>query len=255
MINRLRHVEILERLKNEPLARVKDLASTLEVSEATIRRDLDELEAQGIVRRMHGGVILEGQNSSEISFEQRETLYAEEKKRIAKAAASLIQDNEVVFIDGGTTTPFIIPHLAGTSGVTIITCGLNIAHSLCSYDNIATIVVGGELHNGSQSITGLLADKLFDLYNIRCDRAFITCSGISSAHGVTNRILDRIPLKRKAIAASREKVVLGDSSKVGVTTMGLIAPLTEFQYVVTGGTAPEKELELIKNMGINVLIS
>lgn len=255
MINRLRHMEILEMLKIEPHARVRDLAVSLDVSEATIRRDLDELETQGIVHRMHGGVMLEGAMNSEFSFKQRETLYSDEKMLIAKVAAGLVHDNDVVFIDGGTTTSYMIPHLSNTSGVTVITCGLNVALALCDYDNISTILVGGELHNGSQSLTGLLADKLFGLYNIRCDMAFISCSGVSVDHGVTNRILDRIPLKRKAIAASRENVILADYSKVGLTTMGLIAAVNEFHYLVTDPAAPEEELTKISELGVKVLTS
>ncbi|PKO14437.1 MAG: hypothetical protein CVU39_14375 [Chloroflexi bacterium HGW-Chloroflexi-10] len=254
-IERVRHLNIMNILKESSTASIKELAERLEISQSTIRRDLDELETQGLLRRIFGGAILEKQNWNEPPFELRETLHAQEKDHIARAAAELILDGDIVFIDGGTTTQFIVPYLESKKNVTVITCGLNVAYKLNHMDNITSYIVGGEIHHDSHSISGTLAIAMLDLYNMRCNKAFIAASAISAENGITNRILERIPLKRKAIEISQQTIGLVDGSKVGTVALGQIAPITSLQTLVTDSSAPEEELTKIRAAGVNVRIA
>lgn len=254
-IARVRHLNILNILRDSPTESIKDLAARLGISQSTVRRDLDELAAQGLVRRVFGGAILEKQNGSEPPFELRETLHSREKDKIACAAAELILDDDIVFIDGGTTTQFLVPYLSTKKNVTVVTCGLNVAYELNRLKNITTFVVGGELHTDSHSISGSLAVAMLDIYKFRFSKAFITANAVSAEHGVTNRILDRIPLKRKAMEISQQTIVLADGSKLGVVALGQVAPITDISTVITDASAPEQEINAIRAQNVDVRIA
>jgi DeoR/GlpR family transcriptional regulator of sugar metabolism len=252
MVNRLRHVHILDALREETIGHVRDLADRFQVSESTIRRDLEELEAQGLVRRVHGGAILESPSQTEPPFELRQISHKEEKDLVGRAAGEWVRDGEVIFIDGGTTTQFIVPYLLDRQNLTVVTCGLNIACALSNNTNISTIVVGGELHVESQSFAGPMALEALRIYGIRCDKAFISSGGVSAKYGVTNRILDRVPLKRKAMEISHQVAAVVDGSKIGVVTLGHVAPIESFHLLITDKSAPESELAEIAASGVEI---
>jgi DeoR/GlpR family transcriptional regulator of sugar metabolism len=254
-IARVRHLNILNILKESPTASIKELASRLGISQSTIRRDLNELAAQGLIRRVFGGAILERQNWNEPPFELRETLHSQEKDKICRRAAEMIVDGDILFIDGGTTTRFIVPYLASKKNLTVVTCGLNVAYELNRLENVTTFVVGGELHADSHSVSGSLALAVLDVYNIRCTKALITANAVSAEHGVTNRILDRIPLKRKAMEISQKSYILADGSKIGTVALGQIASITEFAALITDVSAPEAEVAAIHALGVDVHIA
>jgi len=254
-VARVRHLNILNILKESPTASIKVLADRLDISQSTIRRDLDELAAQGLIRRVFGGAILERQNWNEPPFELREILHSQEKDKICRRAAEMITDGDIVFIDGGTTTQFIVPYLASKKNLAVVTCGLNIAYELNRLEGVTTYVVGGELHKDSHSISGALALAVLDVYNIRCTKALITANAVSAEHGVTNRFLDRIPLKRKGMEISQKSFVLADGSKIGAIAIGQIAPITDFSALITDASAPEAELAAIRALGVDIHIA
>ncbi len=247
-----RHAEIMDLLRAENAVAVRVLAERMAVSESTIRRDLTTLEGQGVVRRIHGGALLAEDNKTEPPFELRAISHRAEKDLVGRAAAALVEDGQVIFIDGGTTTPFIVPYLDDRRGLTVVTCGLNVANALSGNPNIQTIVVGGELNIESQSFAGPLALEALRAYNIRCDWAFIAAGGISAQHGVTNRILDRIPLKRMAMEISRWVAVVADGSKIGVAALGHVAPIEAAHHLVTDPSAPADGLAGIAACGVQV---
>jgi DeoR/GlpR family transcriptional regulator of sugar metabolism len=255
LVNKLRHVHILDVLKTEPMALVRDLAENFEVSESTIRRDLEELEARGLLRRVHGGAFLESELEREPPFELRQVSHQVEKDLIGQLAAEWVKDGEIIFIDGGTTTQFIVPYLLERRNLTVVTCGLNITSALSNSPQISTISTGGELHVESQSFAGPIALEALNAYGIRCDKAFISTGGVSAEYGVTNRILDRIPLKRKAMEISRQVAVVADGSKLGVATLGHVAPIEAFHFLFTDKSAPAAEIAAIAARGVEVRVA
>lgn len=256
-LNRVRHVQILDVLHNQPSLLVRDLSKRLAVSPSTIRRDLDALEAQGKVRRVHGGVILqeESEISSEPSFKARKMLHAERKDMIGRLAADLVEDNDIIFLDGGTTTEFIVPHLADKQNLTVVTCGFNIAAALKEYETASVIILGGELHPGSQSLTGPMALQSLEMFGVRCRKAFISAVGVSAENGIMNEMLERIPLKRKAMEISQQTFVVVDGSKLGVVSLGQIAPIGAVDAVITDSTAPQPALNAIAACGIDIRVA
>lgn len=249
-----RHVDILNIIRKEVSVEILDLAEHLEVSPSTIRRDLRYLESQGLLRRISGGAIIE--SLPEPPFGIRRVSRRRQKDLIGRKAAEWVADGDVIFLDGGTTTEFMVPYLVEKTDLTIVTPALNVANALSNHpQDFKTIVVGGELHVESQTFTGPLTLASLELYGIRCDKAFISTGGVTAVHGAMNRILDRIPIKRKAIEISAHAAIVADGSKIGVPALGLIAPMHTFEYLFTDESAPDAEIAAIGHLGVEVIVA
>jgi DeoR family myo-inositol catabolism operon transcriptional repressor len=228
----------------------------LEVSESTVRRDLDEMVVKGLVRRIFGGVVLNSDVIPEPPFQTRQVTHRQEKDSIGRAAAAWVQDGDVVFIDGGTTTPFVIPYLLNHQNLTIITCGVNVATAIPIHrDNISVILVGGALHLETQSITGPMALESLRIYGLRCNKALVACTAVSAQLGATNRTLERIPLKRMAMEISQQTAILADGSKIGKGALGIISSMDAIHMLITDSTAPQEELDRIQECGVKVVVA
>jgi DeoR family transcriptional regulator, fructose operon transcriptional repressor len=249
-----RQVQILNRLRADSSVRVRELASHFAVSESTIRRDLEELEKRNVLQRVYGGAVLDLPPGPAPAFTARAVASVDEKMQIGQLAAAWVKDGDVIFLDGGTTTQMIVPFLREHQRLTVVTCGLDIVAELAQHAHISTIVTGGELHAGSRSFTGVMALGALETY-LRCDKAFITCGGVSARYGITNPILERIALKRKAMEISRQVAVIADGSKIGRVTLGHVAPMDAFQILFTNDSAPAKELQDIAALGVEVKTS
>lgn len=250
-----RHRQILDILEREAVASVRAMAEELEVAESTIRRDLDTLEAKGLVKRTYGGaLLLTDDQVHEPPFLERQIMHHEEKDRIGQAAAALVANEEAIFLDGGTTTECIVPYLVERRGLTVVTCGLNIAVRLSMSVHITTILVGGELHVPSLSFAGVLAQKAMELYDLRFSKAFIAAGGVSAQYGITNRIIERIPMKRLAIQLAREVIVVADGSKIGKVVLGQVVPVTAMHRLITDESAPQPEREAIADQGVVITV-
>ncbi len=253
-----RHQRILVMLEREPVVTVGQMAQQLHVAESTIRRDLDALEAQGLIKRTFGGAVLSqfratAEEAACLELEQK-IAHQEAKEQIGRAAAEMIADNEAIFLDSGTTTAQIVPHILERQGLTIVTCDLNIAVCLARSPNISTVVIGGELHVPTLSFTGLLAQKAMELFDLHFSKAFIGVRGVAAAYGITNRVSERIPLKRLAIQRAREVIVVADGSKVGMLAPSQVAPITSMTYLITDATAPASERAAIAVQGVKVIV-
>jgi DeoR/GlpR family transcriptional regulator of sugar metabolism len=252
----LRHTRIVEALRKDTAINVRDLARRLEVSESTVRRDLDELEEKGQVRRIFGGVVLNTDVIPEPSFHARQIIHRKAKDAIGRAVASWICDDDVLFIDGGTTTPFIIPYLMDRKGITIVTCGVNVATAIPpNHGGINVILVGGLLHVETQSITGPMAIESLRIYGLRCNKAIIACTAFSAEGGVTNRTLERIPLKKKGMEIAKQTAVVADGSKIGKNSLGIICPTTDVSMLFTDNSARREDLDLIRDSGVKVVVA
>ncbi len=259
MLSIQRHTEILAILARESVATVHTLAQQLSVAESTVRRDLDILEEQGLLKRTYGGAMLSGVTPTEplaptCPDAQREVPNADAKEKIGQAAAALVKDNEAIFLDSGTTTACIVAHILDRKGLTVVTCDLNIAVCLSQNDAISTIVIGGELHIPTLSFTGSLAQKAMELFDLRFSKAFIGARGIAAAYGITNRVGERIPVKQLAIQRAREVIVVADGSKIGALAPSQVAPITAMHHLITDSSAPVAECAAIAALGVDVIV-
>jgi DeoR family transcriptional regulator, fructose operon transcriptional repressor len=247
-----RRQQILRLIDENAHVSVAELADQFGVSRASIRRDLNQLHRSGFLQRTYGGALGGNGAAEEASFDERQISHLDEKGRIAQAAARFINPGETIFIDGGTTTEALTPYLADKAPLTVVTYGLNLVNRLATLDNLTLIVVGGTLHRASQTFGGALAISNLQTYSMRFDKALMAAGGVSAEAGVTNGDLEQIPIKRRAVEAAREVILLADSSKLGVVRTALIAPVTQIDWLITDQAASPSEVQALRALGVQV---
>ena len=235
-----RQQRILEILRDEGKVSVDLLADVFAVSAPTIRADLGALENKRLLRRTHGGAIPLETTLFEPPFGVREQTQREEKRRIARIAASRVRDNETVLLDAGTTVTEMARFLLERRGLTVVTNSLPTAFELGEAESINVILIGGQLHPERRAMLGPLASGF--LRDMRLDRAFIGVNGVSEDAGYTVVDFDAAQVKRAMMACAREVVVVADHSKIGEATFASVGPLSCAQVLITDAPIEREEL-------------
>ncbi len=247
-----RQQQILEHFKASKQARVAELSGELRVSEATIRRDLQELSLKGSLQRTHGGALVSERVEPEPPLQQRAREHAEEKKRIGQAAADLVSDNETIFIGSGTTTSEVAKALVGKRRITVITNALNIANLVANDPNIELVVLGGFLRRTEMSLVGHLTVE--NLKEVHSDKVIVGMHAIDCRHGLTSDYLPEILTDRQIIHSTSCVIVVADHSKLGKVSAALVAPLRAVQQVITDTGAPDVDVQALRDEGIRVTL-
>ncbi len=246
-----RRREIVAGLKRDGRCLVADLARRLDVSEVTIRQDLDVLEKEGVLRRTHGGAILNVKIGLERPFQVEETSHKAEKERIAAAAVDLVSSGDTLILDVGTTVTAAARQLVEQKKKpTVFTNGLNIAAILEADPDITTVVTGGTLRPKQHSLFNPFAE--FILPRIHADIALIGVSGVEAEHGVTNVNVAEAEMKALFVKAARRRVVLADSSKIGKVALAKFADVQEIDLLITDVGADEDDVAAIREKGLEV---
>lgn len=243
---------ILEILHKSSRVRVAELSAWLGVSEATIRRDLDKLHELGKVRRIHGGAISVERAAPEPPVLQRAGENAEEKSRIGRAAAALIQDGETVFIGSGTTTLEVARNLLGRTGLTVITNAFTIVDVLAQAENLSLISVGGLLRRSELSFIGHITEQA--LRELRPQKVIMGIRAISLVEGLTNDYLPEVSTDRVIIQSAPEVILVADHTKFDKVSTALVAPITAIHKLVTDDKVPPQSIELLREKGIEVIV-
>ena len=249
-----RQRDILRYLAGSEVARVTSLASALGASVSTIRRDLDDMAARGVVRRVHGGVVLIGGEDQrpEGAIVERAVANTAAKGRIAAAAARLVAPGSTIFVSGGTTTERLVPHLGGIGSLTVITNAVNVAHLLGSLPGIEAIVLGGYLRHSELTLLGAMTEQAIGMFRI--ETAFYGCYGIDAASGITGASLQEAATDHVVIAAADRLVVLADASKFAQSGPVRLAETARIDTLVTN-TPPAAQLELLERSGVKVVLA
>lgn len=252
-----RRLRMAEVVRSNGAASVDELARSLSVSPSTVRRDLVWLANHGIIARTWGGAVLTAPAPEQrtedhlLSTRQRENATA--KALIARAAAELVSDGDAIVIDAGSTTELMAPHLLNRKRLTVITTSLPLAWRLRGQANIELIVTGGHVHTRASSLVGVLAEQT--LAQLFVDIAFIGARGLTPVNGLTNPVLEEVPMKRLMLRIARRSVALVDSGKWGRVFMGLIAPVTGVNIVVTDPDVPSGMRNEVERLGTEVLVA
>jgi DeoR family fructose operon transcriptional repressor len=233
-----RQQQILAAARRDGRVDVASLATTLDVTPETVRRDLTVLERHGLVRRVHGGAIPVEQLGFEPGLAQREGLLAGEKDRIAKAALDELPDGGAIVLDAGTTTVRLAELLPTDREITVVTHALPVATVLATRPGITLHLVGGTVRGRTLAAVGTWA--LRELGDIRVDVTFLGTNGLSAEHGLTTPDLAEAAVKRALVRAARRTVVLADHTKLGREDFAHVADLAEVDTLITdSGVAPE----------------
>lgn len=252
MINKVRHQRILDLLEANTHIRVSELSQRLDVSQATVRRDLDRLQDQGRLQRTHGGAVLVEPAAPEPPVLQRTGENAEEKRRIGKATAALIHEGDTVFIGSGTTTLEVARCLAGREGITVITNALTVINALAQEEGITLLSTGGLLRPSELSFIGHIAE--LTLQELRPQKVIMGIRAINLTDGLTNDYVPEVTTDRIIIQSAPEVILVADHSKFDRISTAFVASVTTIDKIVTdSGTSPETLHEL-KQKGIEVTV-
>ena len=216
-MNRERERLILEIMLKEKQVAVKELSRKLYASEPSVRRDLASLEKQGLIRRIHGGAMLNenGSGETKIPFLIRELEESNEKLMIAEKAAAFVNDGDVIFLDASSTAFNMIPFLSSKRDLTVITNGIKAINSLCEYkgNNIKIISTGGSVHTTCLALVGEDAFRTIEQYN--ADACFFACRGLSEDGLLTDIAPNEDYVRMKMIEHSKRAYLLCTAEKIG----------------------------------------
>ena len=247
-----RQQQILEYLQSQKSITIRKAAEIFMVSEATVRRDLDELASTGKIERTHGGAVLHTGTGFEWQHAEKMQEMIPEKKRIAIAAKKLIEDGDSLFLDTGTTTFLLAEELKEKKRLTVVTNNLDIAYTTELDATSTMIITGGIRRDGYSSLVGdIAADLVRKLY---VDVSFIGADAVSVGNGVFNTNFNEIGIKKSGIESGKRKVLLADSSKFSRKALAKICDLQEFDIIITDSGIDEAQLRILKEKIARVII-
>jgi DeoR/GlpR family transcriptional regulator of sugar metabolism len=247
MLAHQRQVRILAELRREGAVRVSELTELLSVSDMTIRRDLDQLVATGIARKVHGGAVLAGQVAHEPGFAVKSELEQSAKNAIAARAASLIEPGAAIALSAGTTTWAMAPLIVTVPGLTVVTNSTTVADAIATLDpagQVGVILTGG-VRTPSAALVGPVADRTIAAMHV--DQLFLGVHGMDERIGFTTPNLAEAATNRALIASAHEVIVVADSSKWGVVGLADIAPLSAARTVITDDGLPPEGVRALRD--------
>lgn len=250
-----RKTHILQILQEESSVSVPALAARLTVSEVTVRKTLNSLARQGLLRRTRGGAVNIAVAARENDLHTKAKTNTRQKKDIARKAYECISDNETIYIDAGTTTLELVRLMRSGNkrNVSVVTNALNIAVELIDVPDLEVVLTGGKLRHGVVSCVGPLATA--SVASLVFDKAFIGANHITLEHGPTTPDLNEAEIKRSAVASSITSYLLCDSSKFGGVSMTKIAPLDSFTAIITDGEISQEFRATFSKADVNLIIA
>ena len=246
-----RRTEIQALVAHRGKVRISELAEHFEVSEMTIRRDLETLESGGHARRVIGGAISTVSRSYEPPFASRVVEAQAAKRAIAEAASAYVELGETAILDVGSTALELARVLRARAGLTVITANVRAAVELSSEPGIRVILCGGEVRPGELSLIGAWPERTFAELN--CDVLFLGVGGVHPEKGFTEYSLDDARIKRAAIAASTRCVALADASKLDRICLATVAPITTADVLISDAPPDHPTLAAARDAGVDVV--
>lgn len=245
MLAHQRQQRIAGELRRDGAVRVAQLTELLGVSDMTIRRDLDQLVADGVARKVHGGAVLNGQVAFEPGFAAKSHLAPDAKRAIAERAATLIEPGAAIALSAGTTTSALAGFVATIPGITVVTNSTTVADVITEADaaKAVTVILTGGVRTPSAALVGPVADRT--IAGLHVDMLFLGVHGMDERAGLTTPNVAEAATNRAWVESAREVVVLADSTKWGVVGLADIGPLSVARTVITDdGIGKEAERTL-----------
>ena len=251
-----RKLIILEELANARSVQVAWLSEKLGVSQVSVRRDLEELEARGLLRRVRGGAVSVPQTILEWSFNEKMLMHREQKERIGREAASLVKDGDVIIMDSGTTVVQVARHISrevlASGNLTVITSSLPIVRELGSWKGVHLILLGGIYLPQQEVLVGPQA--LHSLAGLHADKMFLGAGGLSPEVGATTATVLDAEVDRACARASEQVIAVIDSSKIGRKGLATVVPLSEIDVLITDAGVPASFVACAEPLGVQVRI-
>lgn len=257
MYNIERKALIIRLLEKDNMVSVNQLSEMLAISKETVRRDLRELEMEGLVKRTHGGAVLEASsgNTSESPFKVREVQNFEEKAQICRAAVQFIEDGDTIFVDNSSTTSSLLKNLDPNLQVTVITNSIKLLIESIAVNNpnLVMISLGGVFRAKNLSLTGVLTNEW--VHNFRPNKAFLSCRAIRPESGLTDGSIYEVDTKRAMIDKAQHVYVLADHTKFHEQGAVFLADFSKVELVITDDKTDEESLRMLGMKGLKTLLA
>ena len=240
--------QIVEYVNQNTKATVGELCDYFNVSQATIRNDLRDLDAAGLISRVHGGAIANLSVNFERNVSETAEQHTEEKNLLAHAALKYIHDGDAIALDAGSTIYALAKQLTVFRNLTVVTYDLKTASWLTQNSDVNVILAGGMVRKGFHYITGQSA--INTICDLHVDTAFIGCNGADPAKGITTPSIETANLKRIMMQNAKRSVLLADSSKLGIVSFVHFADLNNIDCFLTDDNAAEEDLRAFRQAGV-----
>ncbi len=241
---------VLELLDSRDNVQVSELSKAFAVSEVTVRHDLAHLAQQGLVARVRGGVRALPRAQSELAFDARLRLRADEKRAIARLAATLVVEGESVALDSSTSAYYLALELRRKRELVVVTNGLLIAAALADAPGVTVLLTGGMLRQAAMSVVGDLAAEV--LRSTRIDKGFFGARGLSLDRGLLDLNPDEVRFKQQMVAACERVIGLFDGSKWQRSALLSFVPAERVHAIVTDASAPAELVAGWRERGVEV---
>lgn len=251
MLNEERRLRIQGIVTQHKRILVKEISKEFDISEVTVRKDLEVLEKRGILSRVHGGAILNQSSVHDIALTEKEHIYPKEKQLIGEKASRLIREGDVILLDSGSTTTQIARNIKFKKDIKVITNAVNIASELAGSE-VEVILTGGLLREKSFSLVGPIAEDT--LRHINADKLFLGVDGIHFEFGLTTPNLMEARVNQLMIKKSLEVILVSDSSKFGKRSMSFISDVSSIQQVITDNGIHDDDLSELEELGVKVFL-
>ncbi|WP_205510000.1 DeoR/GlpR family DNA-binding transcription regulator [Longitalea arenae] len=248
-----RHQLIIQKLQEKGRVDIQELSEELQVSGVTIRKDLKLLEEKNLLFRTKGGGSINNPYAAERTINEKEFINADQKKKIAKAALTLLGQNDSIIIGSGTTVFELAQALYPSKHLTVITPALRVALELCNRPNVDILQIGGLIHHSSASAAGAFGERLLE--DISCGLLFMGVDGIEPEFGLSITNLAEASLDKKMIQVAQQVVVMADSTKFGRRGIGRICGLDQVDYIITDAGAPIESIRQLEEKGVKTIIA
>lgn len=250
MIPAERHKRIVDLVNERGSIRVAEISELFDVTEETARRDLDRLEAEGRLKRSHGGAVRLDDEPGEISYAERERTHSAEKAEVARLAVQFINPGDRIILDASSTA-WYLARLIPDMPLTVLTNSVRVTQELAAKERMEVISTGGLLRGTSMSFIGPQAEEILQRYHV--NKAFVSCKGVHLEYGISEASVLQGLIKQRMIETADEVYLIVDHSKFGVRDFSHVASLAVVDTIVTDGALSDHQARTFEQAGIRVV--
>lgn len=245
-----RREEIIGIIQENGKVKVSELSQRYGISEVSIRKDLELLEAEGHLSRVHGGAVGLNKLYVNMDLNERYKTNAIAKRKLAELASRFIEDNDTIMMNAGTTLTYVLRAIRNKKNITIVTNSVQNATEAALYSNFTVILLGGELDSKYQFTYG--EDAISQLENYHANKCILSVDGISAAAGLTLYYSNEAALVKKMLESSATAIITADSSKIGKNVFAKITDASKTNILITTRTENNTELEKLRKLGLEI---
>lgn len=230
--------------------KVSDLSEKYKISEVSVRKDLEALEAQGHLKRVHGGAVALNKLYVNMDLSERYLTNSQAKRQLAEAVASFVNDNDTIFMNAGTTLTYVLRAIKGKQNISLVTNSIQNATEAALFSSFKVILLGGEVDSKYQFTYGTDAEA--QLANYHAMKTILSVDGISAESGLTLYYSNEASIARKMIEYSSKTIVVADSGKIGKEVFARITDAKRTDVLITNASDKEKELAALRKLGVTI---